>query len=94
MSNMDEDNGEDRQLFDSLDEENTTGIEDDLMNVSGSSGGSTGEEEEMLQFIESSSNNMKNRINLLLQDIFNDDDEDSGCEWGEGSNVGRAPNKP
>jgi hypothetical protein len=62
------------------------------MNVSG---GSTDEDEAMFRFIETSSNTLKNSINLLAQEILNDsDDEDSSHKWGEGSQFGKAQNKP
>jgi hypothetical protein len=93
---MNEDTIKAHQLFKDIDEENE--VDDELMNVSGSSGGSSGgstdKKEEMLRFIESSSNAMKISINMLSQYILDDSDEDSGCRWGEGSQFGKAQNRP
>jgi hypothetical protein len=86
---MDEDTIKAHQLFKDIDEENE--VDDELMNVSS---GSTNKEEEMLRFIESSSNTMKNSIDMLSQYILDDSDEDSGRKWGEGSQFGKAQNKP
>jgi hypothetical protein len=96
---MDDENIQNRQLFDDLDEEeNTTEVADDeMMNVSGggSGGSSTDEDEEMLRCNESSSNTFHKSVEFMVEDIFDeDDDEHSGRQWGCGSQVGRSQNKP
>jgi hypothetical protein len=58
-----------------------------------SSGRSSDEDEEALKIFNASIENSQQTLHDFLQAMDEDDEEESGREWGKGSQVGKAPNK-
>jgi hypothetical protein len=85
---MDENNLLDISMHESSDED-----EEQAMNASGmSAGSSTDDDEDFLQISRATSNFNTNSINLLLHEFLNEDDQPRQ-KWGEGSLPGKAGNK-
>jgi hypothetical protein len=58
-----------------------------------SSGRSSDEDEEALKIFNASIENSQQTLHDFLEAMDEDDEEESGREWGKGSQVGKAPNK-
>jgi hypothetical protein len=78
-----------------IDVENTNNEEAQSMDEESemSEGSSTDDDADFLRLSKSSFEITKNSIGLLTHELM-DDDGDQGRKWGEGSRIGKAPNKP
>jgi hypothetical protein len=80
---------------DFIEDQSISSENDVSMNVSGESGesgGSTDDDEEMMKIFHASTTTTKHVMDILLSETVEDVDESQRI-WGEGSRVGRAPNK-